>query len=232
MSDKGEIILYQDEDGSIQIPVHLDKETVWLSQAEMAELFEKTVPTINIHIQNIYKEGELDRETTRCKITMVQKEGGRDVERQVLFYNLDVIISIGYRINSRRGVQFRKWATQQIKEALLQSYHQTLELFRLLLVEPAAPNQNKAGFIYLIRSVSGHYKIGCTKDPNRRLQMFSVKLPFEIEFIHLIATANMFKLERKLHIEFQNKRMNGEWFALDEIDVQTFIQWQDDSIID
>ncbi len=223
---KGEIILYQAEDGQTRIQVYMEDETVWLTQTQMSELFQRNKSTISEHISNVYEEGELERTSTLRKIALFQIEGDRHVKRDIIFYNLDMIISVGYRVNSRRGVQFRKWATQQLKEALLHSYHQTLELFRLLLAEPAATNHDKAGFVYLIRSVSGHYKIGCTKDPDHRLQLFSVKLPFEIEFIHIIATTNMFELERELHLKFHNKRINGEWFMLDEMEVEKIKRWE------
>jgi hypothetical protein len=102
--------------------VWLENETVWLSQRQMAELFQKDVRTINEHIQNVFEEGELQREPTIRKFRIVQKEGARSVEREVEGYNLDVIISVGYRVKSQRGTQFRIWATQRLREYLIKGF--------------------------------------------------------------------------------------------------------------
>ncbi|NGX43179.1 MAG: hypothetical protein K940chlam7_01470 [Chlamydiae bacterium] len=116
------LMLYQTEDGSTRIEVHLQEETVWLSQKLMAELFQKNVRTINEHIQNIYEEGELESKSTIRKFRIVQKEGNREVARDIDFYNLDLIISVGYRVSSHRGTQFRIWATQRLKEYLVKGF--------------------------------------------------------------------------------------------------------------
>ncbi len=118
----GNLILYQTEDGRTKIEVHLQDETVLLSQKLMAELFQKNVRTINEHIQNIYDEGELEPESTIRKFRILQKEGNREVARHIDFYNLDVIISVGYRVSSHRGTQFRIWATQRLKEYLVKGF--------------------------------------------------------------------------------------------------------------
>ncbi|MCB1721640.1 MAG: virulence RhuM family protein, partial [Alphaproteobacteria bacterium] len=109
MSEQSEILIYQTEDGETRIQTLLKDETVWLSQAQMAELFDKTTPTINEHIKNIFDEGELSEESTIRNFRIVQTEGKREVSRDVNFYNLDVIISVGYRVKSHRGTQFRIW---------------------------------------------------------------------------------------------------------------------------
>ena len=119
---QSDILIYQSEDGQTRIDVQLIDETVWLSQKLMAELFQKNVRTINEHIKNIYEEGELKPEATIRKFRIVQKEGKRDVERLIDFYNLDVIISVGYRVRSHRGTQFRIWATQRLKEYLIKGF--------------------------------------------------------------------------------------------------------------
>lgn len=126
---KGEIVIYQSKDGP-KLDVLLEKETVWLTQKQMALLFDKGIPTINEHIKNIYKEGELEEKSTIRKFRIVQKEGGRLVERDIDFYNLDVIISVGYRVKSLRGTQFRIWATKTLKEHLVKGY--TINEKRLL----------------------------------------------------------------------------------------------------
>ena len=117
-----EIILYRTEDDRTEIQVTLQNETVWLSQAQMAELFQKDVRTINEHIQNIYQEGELHENPTIRNFRIVQTEKKRTVTRHVDFYNLDMIISVGYRVNSHRGTQFRIWATQRLKEYVVKGF--------------------------------------------------------------------------------------------------------------
>ena len=119
---KGEIILYQTENGQTKIEVVLDNETVWLNQYQMEELFQTDRTSILRHIKNIYKTGELEEKSTCAKIAQVREEGNRNVRREILYYNLDVIISVGYRVNSHRGTQFRIWATQQLKEYLIKGF--------------------------------------------------------------------------------------------------------------
>ena len=119
---ENQIEIYQSPDGQTQINVSFEKETAWMSQKQMAELFAVDVRTINEHLVNIYKTKELSKELTIRKIRIVQKEGHRSVSRNVDFYNLDVIIGIGYRVNSSRATQFRQWATQRLKDYLVQGY--------------------------------------------------------------------------------------------------------------
>jgi hypothetical protein len=109
--EKSNLVLYQTEDGQTRIEVHLLDETVWLNQDQMGELFDKDKRTISEHIRNLFKEGELQEYATVRKFRTVQMEGSREVFRQVEHYNLDVIISVGYRVSSHRGTQFRIWAT-------------------------------------------------------------------------------------------------------------------------
>lgn len=118
----GQIVIYQAADGSIATEVRLEGETVWLSQKQMAELFDKDVRTINEHVINAFEEGELAREATIRKFRIVRQEGQRQVEREIEHYNLDVIISVGYRVNSKKGTQFRIWASNVLKQYLLQGY--------------------------------------------------------------------------------------------------------------
>lgn len=116
------IILYNTEDGKTEIEVNVEDETVWLSQRQMAELFQATVANINQHVGNVLKEGELEEVSTIKKSLIVQKEGMRSIKREVVFYNLDMIISVGYRINSLRGTQFRIWATQKLREYIVKGF--------------------------------------------------------------------------------------------------------------
>ncbi|HHE3654564.1 TPA: RhuM family protein [Pasteurella multocida] len=117
-----QIQLYTSEDGKIALQVSFEQETVWLTQAQMAELFTKDVRTINEHIGNVFSEGELERDPTIRKFRIVRQEGNRQVSREIEHYNLDMIISVGYRVKSKRGVQFRQWATQTLKQFLVQGY--------------------------------------------------------------------------------------------------------------
>ncbi|MGM0375695.1 MAG: RhuM family protein [Bacteroidota bacterium] len=117
-----EIEIFQSEDGVTEVQVKFEKETVWLSQKQMAHLFDKDTDTIGLHLRNIYKSGELDTESTTEESSVVQEEGKRRVKRKLNLYNLDAIISVGYRVNSKRGIQFRKWATQKLKEYLIKGY--------------------------------------------------------------------------------------------------------------
>lgn len=116
-----EIVLYQ-PDNTIQLEVRLQNETVWLNQQQMVALFDSTKSNISMHISNIFKEGELQKEATVQDFLTVQNEGGRQVTRRVRYYNLDVIISVGYRVKSLRGTQFRQWATKIIKDYMLKGY--------------------------------------------------------------------------------------------------------------
>ena len=117
-----EIILYQPDDQSTAIDVRVENETVWLTQAQMVELFKSTKQNISLHINNVYKEGELRRDTTVKEYLTVQQEGSRQVKRKIIYYNLDVIISVGYRVKSHRGTQFRIWANEVIKDYLIRGY--------------------------------------------------------------------------------------------------------------
>ena len=119
---KGEIVIYTSEDGSISLDTKLENDTIWLTQKQMAELFGVKTPAINKHLNNIYNEGELDKNATVSILEIVQKEGNRDISRKIAFYNLDAVISVGYRVNSSRATQFRIWATNTLKEYLTKGY--------------------------------------------------------------------------------------------------------------
>ncbi len=128
--DTGEILIYQNQEGNIKIDVRLEEETVWLTQAQIALLFGKGRTTITEHIANVFSEGELEQNRTCRKFRLVQKEGTRDVEREVEHYNLDVIISVGYRVKSLQGTQFRIWATQRLKEYIVKGFALNDERFK------------------------------------------------------------------------------------------------------
>ena len=120
--EENKIIIYQSEDGQTQIDVRLENDTVWLTQAQMADLFQKTPQNITMHIRNAYNEGELDKESTCKEFLQVQTEGKRQVARIQKYYDLDVIISVGYRVKSQRGTAFRIWARNVLKEYLVKGY--------------------------------------------------------------------------------------------------------------
>jgi len=117
-----EVLFYQSTEGAPALEVKLDRDTVWLSQRQMSVLFDKDTDTIGLHIRNVFREGELEEASTTEESSVVQDEGGRKIRRRVRFYNLDVIISVGYRVRSRRGTQFRIWATNILRDHLLKGY--------------------------------------------------------------------------------------------------------------
>lgn len=120
--NNSQIIIYQTESGQTKIDVRLEKETVWLTQKTMAELFQTSVPNINMHLKNIFEEGELKPEATIKEFLIVRQEGNREVNRNIEYYNLDAIISVGYRIKSNVATRFRIWATQHIKEYIVKGF--------------------------------------------------------------------------------------------------------------
>ena len=119
---ENKIEIYKTTDNQTEIKVQFDADTVWLNQKQMAELFEKDTDTIGLHLKNIYSESELEENSTTEFFSVVQKEGKRSVQRRIKYYNLDAILSVGYRVNSKRGTQFRQWATQRLKDYLVQGY--------------------------------------------------------------------------------------------------------------
>ena len=122
MKEDQKIVIYQTEDGQTQIDVRLENDTVWLTQAQMVELFQTTKQNVSLHLNNLYKEGELEKEGTVKEYLTVQQEGRRKVSRRVKYYDLDVIISVGYRVHSKRGTAFRIWARKIIKDYLVKGY--------------------------------------------------------------------------------------------------------------
>jgi prophage maintenance system killer protein len=122
MKEKGDIIFYEGEAGNGRIEVRLEEDTVWLTQAQMQELFQQTKQNISLHIKNVFNEGELVKEATVKESLTVRKEGKREVERKIEYYSLDVIISVGYRVKSQQGTKFRIWANKILKDYLTKGY--------------------------------------------------------------------------------------------------------------
>lgn len=118
----GEVLVYEAPDGGVRVEVKLDRETVWLTQRQMADLFDTSPDNVGLHLKNIFADSELEEAATTEDFSVVQSEGRRRVRRQVKHYNLDAIISLGYRVNSRRGVRFRQWATQTLRDHLVRGY--------------------------------------------------------------------------------------------------------------
>jgi hypothetical protein len=125
-----EIIIYQNPGGNIKIDVRLEEETVWLTQAQLCDLFQKSKATVSEHIKNVFEDGELEYGSTVRKFRTVQIEGKREVEREIDYYNLDVIISVGYRVKSPQGTQFRIWATQRLKEYIIKGFRLNDDRFK------------------------------------------------------------------------------------------------------
>lgn len=174
--NKGEIEIYKSETGA-EIYVKLEQDTLWLSQRQMAELFEKDTDTIGLHLKNIYAEGELDEPATTEKYSVVQKEGNRNVRRKIQFYNLDAIISVGYRVNSKRGTQFRQWATQRLKDYLVKGY--AINEKRLAQKQQEI-RQLKTGIQILSRAMEEK----ATSEGHEWLQQFSIGLELLDDYDH------------------------------------------------
>lgn len=117
-----QVRIFTSQDGKAQLEVALEQDTVWLSQSQMSVLFDTSVDNIGLHLKNIYQEGELEEPSTTEDFSVVRQEGKRQVRRLIKHYNLDAIISVGYRVSSKRATQFRKWATQVLKDHLVQGY--------------------------------------------------------------------------------------------------------------
>jgi hypothetical protein len=135
---EGELILYQTPEGTVRVEVLYEAETFWLSQKRIAELFGVDVRTINEHLQSIYATGELPADRTIRKFRIVQNEGGREVRREIEFYNLDAIIPVGYRVNSAQATQFRIWATQTLREFVIKGFvldDERLKLNKLFVMD-------------------------------------------------------------------------------------------------
>jgi hypothetical protein len=192
-SFKSELILYQTEDGKTKIEVRLQDETVWMTQKLMAELFQTTKQNISLHIQNIFDEGELIPEATVKECLTVQTEGSRQINRPVDFYNLDMIISVGYRIKSHVATRFRQWATQRLKEYIVKGFTMDDErlkevnnigsdYFDELLERIRDIRSSEKRFYQKIRDI---YKLAADYDPNAEetLEFFSIvqnKLHFAV----------------------------------------------------
>ena len=153
MTDDSQIQIYQGPDGESCVDVRFEKETVWLTQRQMGQVFDTSPENVLMHLKNIYKTRELDQKATAKDFLVVRTEGKRQVKRQLKHYNLDAVISVGYRVNSKRGVQFRIWATKRLRDYLIQGYAVNQQRFEqnaaelkqaLALIQKAAKSDRKS----------------------------------------------------------------------------------------
>ncbi len=212
-SSKGEIVIYQTNNGT-EVKVQFEKETVWLSQRLMAELFEKDSDTIGFHIKSIFKEEELSEEETTEYFSVVQKEGKKQVNRKIKFYNLDVILSVGYRVNSKRGTQFRKWATQRLKDHLVKGYTINKQRLQQLsinmqdlqkavqLIQQSSNSSNiklkeAKGLLYVLSQYTQSFILLNQYDSQTlKLEQLSENITYEIKYTE--AKAAILELKRRL----------------------------------
>lgn len=202
MNQKDQIVIYQSKDGQTSIEVNLKEETIWLSQKQMAELFDKDRSTITEHILNIYRTEELEKKSTCGKFPQVQIEGNRKVNRQIEMYNLDMIISVGYRVNSKRGTQFRIWATSILKKHLTEGYtvnqkrlqelQQTIKLLKEVIDTKEITKDEAQGLLKVIT------------DYNYALETLD-RFDHETLKVEKTSKKELFKLDYKLAREAINK---------------------------
>ncbi|MFA5020860.1 MAG: virulence RhuM family protein [Patescibacteria group bacterium] len=187
-NNSGEIIIYESADGAPSIDVQIKDETVWLSQKQMAELFDCSIDNISLHLKNVYLEGELEENRTVEDSSIVQIEGNRGVKRSVKLYNLDAIISIGYRINSLRGTHFRQWATARLREYLVSGFTMNDEFLK-----------NNGGGLYWKKLLSRIRDIRSSEKMLYRqvLDLYATSLDYDPKSLHSI---KFFKIvQNKLH---------------------------------
>mgnify|MGYP000179396772 CR=1 FL=1 len=215
---KGEIILYQTENGQTKIEVILDNETVWLNQYQMEELFQTDRTSILRHIKNIYKTGELEEKSTSKYFAKTQLEGKRKVKRNIIHYNFDVLISLGFKINSTRGIIFRRRVNSYFKNMISEDkdyFSLFTEMFNY------SKSKREKAYLYLMHELTtGFYKIGVSKEPRQRERTLQSQKPdINMLYTHQFEKQKAFFIERKLHKLFNSKRVRGEWFDLTHDDL-------------
>ena len=178
----GQVILYETADGHVQVDVRLDQETVWLTQRQMAAVFQTSTDNVGLHLKNVFADGELREKATTEDFSVVQSEGQRQVRRQVKHYNLDAVISVGYRVNSKRGVRFRQWATRTLRQHLVKGYtlserrlaehgldeaRQTLDLLARTLHSQALVDDTGKAVLELISGYASTWRLLLQYDEDR-----------------------------------------------------------------
>ena len=178
----GEVVVYEAPDGEVRVDVRLDQETVWLTQRQMAEVFGTTPQNILMHLRNVFSSEELEREATTKDFLIVRTEGKKQVRRRIRHYNLDAIISVGYRVNSKRGVRFRQWATRILREHLVRGFtmnerrlaergldeaRETLDLLARTLWNQALANDTGEAVLELVVSYADTWRLLLEYDEGR-----------------------------------------------------------------
>lgn len=240
MDPEKQITLYRAADGTPQIEVRLEQDTLWLSQAQMAELFDKDTDTIGLHLKNIFLSGELDEQATTEDSSVVRREGARQVKRKIRFYNLDAIISVGYRVNSIKGTQFRIWATNILRQHLVQGYtlhqarfeqnaaelEQALALIRKTAQSPAITAESGSGLVEIVSSYTQtflwlqRYDEGMLSEPSGQA---GGVLPSEAEATAALATLKKSLITRgEATSLFAQARSDGLGAILGNLDQTVF----------
>lgn len=233
---ENQVVIYQAADGSVQLEVKFEQETVWLNRQQLSVLFDRDIKTIGKHVTNVFREKELDRQLTVANFATVQMEGNRLIERKIEYYNLDVIISVGYRVKSQKGTQFRQWATQQLKNLIVRGYavnqkrleqlQQTLELISSGVKTEKLQLQEAKGLLEIISNYTRSFVLLNQFDSSSiRPEGLSSKLTYEIKYNE--AKVAISELKRQLIQKseatelFGNEKDNGFQSSLQSI-VQTF----------
>ena len=212
MAPKNQIVIYKSKTNQIELEVNFSKETVWLTQAQIANLFDVNIPAISKHIKNIYSEGELLKKRTVSKMEIVQMEGQRQIKRKVDFYNLDMIISIGYRVNSMKATQFRIWATKTLKQYLVKGYvlnkkrlteqqkylknlSDNVELIRSKIKSPMLTGQEEELLGIVKKYIDSIKLLKRYDDRDLETKNLSIKTSFELEYDKVIENVLQFRQE-------------------------------------
>jgi prophage maintenance system killer protein len=234
------ITIYQTSDGQARIDVRLERDTLWLSQAQMAELFDKDADTIGLHLRNIYVSGELDEQATTEDSSVVRQEGSRKVRRKIRSYNLDAIISVGYRVNSVKGTQFRIWATNVLRQHLVRGYtlhqarfeqnaaelEQALTLIRKAARSPAITAEAGSGLVEIVSRYTQtflwlqRYDEGMLIEPDGQT---GGQLPTETEAMAVLRALKVSLIERGEATDlFARPRGDGLGALLGNLDQSVF----------
>lgn len=209
---KNQIAIYKSGNKKVEINVDINRDTVWLTQKQMSQLFDKTVPTINEHIKNVYKEKELNLKSTIRKFRIVEKEGNRQVAREIDHYNLDVVISVGYRVKSIRGTQFRIWATKTLKQYLVKGYvlnkkrlteqqkylknlSDSVEIIRSKIKSPMLAGQEEELLGIVKKYIDSIKLLKRYDDRDLETKNLSTKTSFELEYDKVIENVLRFRQE-------------------------------------
>lgn len=206
---KNEIILYRPDELSEHIEVRIDEETVWLNRQQISSLFNRDVKTISKHINNVFFEGELDKDATVANFATVQKEGDRMVERLVEYFNLDVIISVGYRVKSKQGTQFRIWANKILKDYLLKGYAINNRMNRI------EDNVQALSLLLLTKTISKQLILDVQK-VNEQYGNFELK-PFSKSHDRFLIIDD----NEIYHLGASLKDLGKRWFAFSKLDRRT-----------